>query len=1006
MVCCTWRRVVCGVGVVVLGWGGSALGQETCQTASVVSAGTPLVGNNGAAVTDEQNGLCATTSRDVWHQFVPSVSGLHTMSLCGSSFDTVLAIYEGCGQFPLACDDDSCGAQSQLVLPLNSGQPYWLRVGARGASASGGTYLLTITAPPGASPTGNGCGVPIALVPNQTVFATTAGATGTDQSATCGVNDRADVWFNHAPQVSGQYIIELCSTAFDTVLSVHNSCVFTQTLACNDDAEFSGCGGVGSRIVYNATAGQPFLVRVAGSGDSFGTFGITLYTARANDFCANAAPLTTGVPTAGLITPAVGTEVVSACGPSAGDVWYTYRATTSTPHTFSVCPADFPAMVSVYSVCPGLPGSQEIGCDTAACDGSGNGARVTVDLNVGDFYVIRVAGRVQGGGQAAWGNFSITAEVTPPPNDDCGSATTLEAGRPVESFTSGASGTDLTTCGTNDFRDVWYSFTPLQSGTYEFNTCGSAIDTTLALFSDCATQLACSDDEPAYCGAGSRSSQITRVLSAGTPYLVRVAAPNGLTGRFRLVVNRTPPSNDACPAATALALAVPAGVTLTGATGSGVIECSGADTADVFFSFIAPETRAYQIDTCGSAVQAALSVYETCPPARLVACATDDTGECGAAVGSAVKPVLRAGGQYIIRAAGMPGQTPGSLRILVTAVDPPNDLCDRATDVELDVPIVGSSRGASGTDLTPCGMNDTKDVWFRFVPELSGTHEFMTCEVGSPPLDTTLAVFAGCPGVAGASLVPIACNDDDPGACEGSARLSRVTARLEAGLAYLVRVAAFNATEGGFTLRVAHFRPPNDRCADAQVVGMGVYLYDNLGADTDPIIPDSSCGLPINPVLNDVWFRFNSPISGAVVASVCNSTFDTVMTAGLALNGCAAGSMPVVACNDDYDCDSNQATQNTQSRVAFGAVAGQSYLIRVGSRVGERGAGTLVISQAGASCPCDWNHTGGLSIQDLFDFLGSWFAGAGDFNNSGQTTIGDVFDFIECFLSPPAACGI
>lgn len=50
-------------------------------------------------------------------------------------------------------------------------------------------------------------------------------------------------------------------------------------------------------------------------------------------------------------------------------------------------------------------------------------------------------------------------------------------------------------------------------------------------------------------------------------------------------------------------------------------------------------------------------------------------------------------------------------------------------------------------------------------------------------------------------------------------------------------------------------------------------------------------------------------------------------------------------------------------------------------------------------CDCDWNQTGNLSIQDIFDFLGDWFAGNADFNNDQVTTLQDLFDFLTCFFA-------
>jgi hypothetical protein len=49
-----------------------------------------------------------------------------------------------------------------------------------------------------------------------------------------------------------------------------------------------------------------------------------------------------------------------------------------------------------------------------------------------------------------------------------------------------------------------------------------------------------------------------------------------------------------------------------------------------------------------------------------------------------------------------------------------------------------------------------------------------------------------------------------------------------------------------------------------------------------------------------------------------------------------------------------------------------------------------------AGCAGDFDGSGSLSVQDIFDFLNAWFAGspAGDFNGGGLT-VQDIFDFLN-----------
>ncbi|UCD75150.1 MAG: DNRLRE domain-containing protein [Phycisphaerales bacterium] len=100
-------------------------------------------------------GLCMT-SPNVWYKYTPSRSGVACLSLCGSGYDTKLAVYASgscdlSSNDLLACDDDYCGCDengqqcldSQTKLRVVEGLEYLVEVGGS-TSQDTGPGLLTI----------------------------------------------------------------------------------------------------------------------------------------------------------------------------------------------------------------------------------------------------------------------------------------------------------------------------------------------------------------------------------------------------------------------------------------------------------------------------------------------------------------------------------------------------------------------------------------------------------------------------------------------------------------------------------------------------------------------------------------------------------------------------------------------------------------------------------------------------------------------------------------------
>jgi len=119
---------------------------DMCAAASPVSEGSTSFDNTGAT-NDGPSASCQSKfDCDIWYCYTPASSGLVTVSLCGSSFDTTLAIYDSCSTSSLteiACDDDACGLQSEVTFSATSRNSYLIRIGGYDSGQGSGTMSIT-----------------------------------------------------------------------------------------------------------------------------------------------------------------------------------------------------------------------------------------------------------------------------------------------------------------------------------------------------------------------------------------------------------------------------------------------------------------------------------------------------------------------------------------------------------------------------------------------------------------------------------------------------------------------------------------------------------------------------------------------------------------------------------------------------------------------------------------------------------------------------------------------
>jgi hypothetical protein len=321
-----------------------------------------------------------------------------------------------------------------------------------------------------------------------------------------------------------------------------------------------------------------------------------------------------------------------------------------------------------------------------------------------------------------------------------------------------------------------------------------------------------------------------------------------------------------------------------------------------------------------------------------------------------------------------------------------NNPCSGAFWVADGVAVVGSTVAATNdySNAALCGSSaSTADVWYKYKPVTSTTAAFNLC--GSS-YDTVVTVFTGACG----ALTQVACNDDNASgnnAC-GGGLASGVSSAVVANTTYLIRVSGYNGATGTYSLTVVGgggvippTAPANDNCSGATAATVGANAFTTVGATTDGPTHAACNFNASNQITNDVWFTYTATVNGGLKIDTCTGAgFDTKI-AVYSGSGCGVSDANLIGCNDDGGCVAGRSV------VSIPITLGSSYMIRVGSAAGATGAGTLSL----AICRPDFNGSGTLDIQDIFDYLNAWFAGSlrADYNQIDSLTVQDIFDMIN-----------
>lgn len=282
----------------------------------------------------------------------------------------------------------------------------------------------------------------------------------------------------------------------------------------------------------------------------------------------------------------------------------------------------------------------------------------------------------------------------------------------------------------------------------------------------------------------------------------------------------------------------------------------------------------------------------------------------------------------------------------------------------LPVACAGTYTGNTSTatldeDTAPDGFGcnlDGKNVWYSYTG--TGSAESITLDLCASSFDTQVMVYTGTSG----ALTLVAGNDDE--ATCGTR--SKVTFTSDGSTTYYISIDGYLTASGAYSMSVTCAPActpavPNQTCATALSVNVdgSTTNSDNSCGDVSAVQPScDSFG-----VIQDVWFSFVAPASGAADVNFTPTT----MTSGnfVVLDGC--GGVEVAG-----SCNSNLTALTTE--VLTGLTAGNTYYIQVWSSGAEQGTFALSVSQ---SCAVPTGVTATNITQTSADL--SWTATSGTY---------------------------
>ncbi|HWQ93681.1 MAG TPA: hypothetical protein VN673_18610 [Clostridia bacterium] len=259
--------------------GGSTDGSNNqfANRSQIPSAGGIVTGSNATATKEsgEPNHGNIPCGKSVWWTWTAPSSGLVSVSLDGSTFDTTLGIYQGTAVNSLISvaqdDEGGAGSCSRVIFNATAGVAYQIAVdGYYGAS---GNISLTVKR-----------GLLNDVFANRLqllgsldyVVGSNLGATWeADEPYHWQTTGEQSVWWKWQAPASGPVTISTTGSSFDTILAAYTGTSMANLflVASNDDYN----SAMTSQITFFATAGTVYQIAVDGYGQAAGSVRLLLH---------------------------------------------------------------------------------------------------------------------------------------------------------------------------------------------------------------------------------------------------------------------------------------------------------------------------------------------------------------------------------------------------------------------------------------------------------------------------------------------------------------------------------------------------------------------------------------------------------------------------------------------------------------------------------------------------------------------------------------------------------